>query len=193
MSGRALSRRTPLASEETRALLRARYSDEGGAAAPRLPRPRLPMEPVTEAVRLVLTGKSTVAQASAITRIDPEAIEMLARAKVERQVRRRDAGSCLACRARGTDVVHRVRRGVGYNADPVLAFGLANAVLLCAVHCARAEDLADPEMEAKGYRLRLWQKPEEEPVTMFSESHSGITVWLTASGEFSTVPPERAA
>ena len=144
---------------------------------------------VGEAVGMVLSGRETVAAAARITRADPAAVDTLAWETTKKQVHERDAGCCTACHAAGTDVHHRVSRATGFSADPVLAFGFANTTLLCAACHRKAHDVANPEMAARGYRLETWQSPEAEPLVLFSNGESGVTVWLTPMGEYATVEP----
>lgn len=161
-----------------------------GGISPKPPRRRSPACSVAEAVGMVLTGQQTVAAAAMITGADPVSVEALAWETAKKQVHERDCGSCTACLAAGTDVHHRVRRDCGTSADPVIAFGLANATLLCRPCHRKAHDVANPEMTARGYRLEGWQSPEAEPLMLFSYGPSGVTIWLTPAGEYATVPPK---
>lgn len=155
--------------------------------APRPPHRDFPPGSVSEAVRLVLSGRETVAAAARITGNDPASVETLAWETTKRLVHERDAGCCTACLAAGTDVHRRVRRGRGFAADPVIAFGFANTTLLCGPCHRKAHDVANPEMAARGYRLESWQSPEAEPLVLFSDGEAGVTVWLTPVGEYAKV------
>lgn len=160
---------------------------QGTASKP--PRRCSPPGSVTEAASMVLAGRETVAAAARITGADPVSVETLAWETVKKRVFERDCGSCLACLAAGTDVHHRVRRVRGTSADPVIAFGFANATLLCRPCHLKAHGIANPEMAARGYRLESWQSPEAEPLVLFSHT-SGTRIWLTPAGEFATVAPK---
>jgi hypothetical protein len=140
----------------------------------------------------VLTGVLTVRQAALIDGANPESVEAAAWAAAKQLVRDRDSETCLNCGQAGTDVHHRLRRGMGGTADPVIAFGMANLVLLCRPCHSLAHKADDPEMAAKGYRLETWQEPVQEPVMLFSEFGSGASIWLTPDGCYSTVGPDLA-
>lgn len=157
--------------------------------APKPPRRGSSLGPVSEAVNRVLSGRETVAAAAWITGADPASVETHAWEITKSLIHQRDAECCTACLADGTDVHHRVRRSRGFSADPAIAFGFTNTTLLCGPCHRKAHDAADPEMAARGYRLENWQSPEAEPLMLFSYGESGITVWLTPVGEYSTVPP----
>lgn len=154
--------------------------------------PRSPRGSVKAAVGLVLCGQSTVAQAARITGANPESVEGAAWAAAKQLVRDRDSETCLNCGHAGTDVHHRVRRGMGGTADPVIAFGRANLALLCRPCHALAHKTGDPEMAAKGYRLETSQDPAVEPLMLVSEFGSGALVWLKPYGGYATTRPKRA-
>ena len=158
--------------------------------APTPPRRGSTPDSISAAASMVLSGRETVAAAARITGADPASVETLAWETAKTQVHERDAGCCTACLAGGTEVHHRVRRADGFGADPVIAFGFANTTLLCGPCHRKAHDAANPEMAARGYRLESWQSPEAEPLVLFSYGEPGVTVWLTAVGEYATVPPE---
>lgn len=172
--GTGLQRRTPLA-----------------ATAAREKRGRSPRGSVAAAVRLVLAGSETVACAARLTGADPGSVEAAAWEAAKLLVHERDSETCLNCGHRGTDVHHRVRRGMGGTADPVIAFGLVNLTLLCRRDHLLAHRADKPEMADKGYRLETWQDPAVEPLWLFSEG-GGALVWLTAEGGYEAAAPESA-
>jgi hypothetical protein len=155
-------------------------------------RPRSPRGSVKAAVQLVLGGNLTVARAALTYGANPESVEAAAWAAAKQLVRDRDSETCLNCGHAGTDVHHRVRRGMGGTADPVIAFGLANLALLCRPCHALAHKTDDPEMAAKGYRLETTADPAAEPLMLFSEFGSGAPVWLKPDRGYATERPPRA-
>jgi hypothetical protein len=156
-------------------------------------RPRSPKGSVRTAVTLVLDRWYTVAQAARSTGAFPESVEDAAWAAVKQLVRERDSYTCLNCGHAGTDVHHRVRRGMGGTADPVIAFGMANLVLLCRPCHRLAHKTDDPEMASRGYRLDTSQDPAAEPLMIHSEFGSGMTVRLTPGGAYSEASPMAGA
>lgn len=159
--------------------------------APKVKRGRSPRGSVAAAVTLVLGARLTVAEAAAITGADRKTVDDAAWEAVKLVVRERDSRTCLNCGHLGTDVHHRVRRGMGGTADPVIAFGLANLVLLCRECHALAHKTDKPEMADKGYRLETRQEPADEPLILFSENGTA-EVWLTADGGYVTAAPGTA-
>jgi hypothetical protein len=113
--------------------------------------------------------------------------------KVRGLVLARDGFQCIACgkSAGGActwwSIQHRKARGQGGGND------LSNLILLCgsatSPGCHRRCEDRDREMQARGYWLESWQDPRTEPVMLFSQHGSGITVWLTPDGGYSTEPP----
>ena len=98
-----------------------------------------------------------------------------------------------SARARGSiigqrySIQHRKRRSQGGSNDlPNLLTVLGDGTRGC--H-ARIDSRIDPDDEARGYTVRSWQDPALVPVMLFEPSGSGITVWLTADGRYSTDPP----
>lgn len=172
--GSGLMRRTPLAPAAGR--------QKGG---------RSPRGSVAAAVRLVLAEHVSVAEAAARTGADPEAVVTRAWETVKEQVRERDSHTCLNCGKPGNDVHHRVRRGMGGTADPSIAFGMANLVLLCRPDHQLVHGPDNPLMTAKGYRLLTCEDPAMVPVLLFGEG-GGALVWLTAEGGYALAPPESA-
>jgi hypothetical protein len=160
------------------------------AKADRSPSPR---GSVKHAVGLVLAFRLPVAQAAALTGADPGSVEAAAWAAVKQLVRDRDSHTCLNCGRPGTDVHHRVRRGMGGTADPLIAFGMANLVTLCRRRChVLAHKTDDPEMAAKGFRLETRQDPAAEPLTLAGEHGSGAMIWLDPEGGYLMARPDRA-
>ena len=85
-------------------------------------------------------------------------------------------------------IQHRKARGVGGGNE------MANLILLCGSATSdgchlRAEQRSD-EMHARGFWLRSDEDPALVPVMLFEESGSGMTVYLTAAGGYSTEPPQ---
>jgi hypothetical protein len=154
-------------------------------------RARSPQGSVKAAVRLVLAGQLTVAQAARVTGANPESVEAAAWREAKRLVMERDSYTCLATGGRAADVHHRVPRGMGGTADPRIAFGLANLVSLTRAAHDLAHKADNPEMAVRGFRLERWQDPALEPLLLFGE-HGGATAWLTAGGEYATSCPEKA-
>jgi hypothetical protein len=143
-------------------------------------------------VHLVLAGQETVAQAARITGANPESVEAAAWAVAKQLVLERDSYTCLHSGQAAVDVHHRVRRGMGGTADPVIAFSLVNLVSLSRASHNLAHKADDPEMALKGYRLETWQDPAMEPLMLFSESGWRSPVWLKPEGGYATVRPEMA-
>lgn len=92
----------------------------------------------------------------------------------------------------GGQIQHRLARGSGGSSLPIVA-SVVNAALLCGTPASgchgRAED-RDEEMRAWGFWLKHgdgW--PDEVPIMLHSEHGSGITVWLSADGEYGNEPP----
>lgn len=158
----------------------------------RADRQRSPRGSVKAAVLLVLGGHQAVSRAALIYGANPESVEAAAWAAAKQLVHDRDSESCLNCGHLGTDVHHRVRRGMGGTADPVIAFGRANLVLLCRPCHTLAHEADKPEMALKGYRLETWQSPEAEPLTLFSELGPGSDIWLTPDAGYAPVRPDMA-
>ena len=154
-------------------------------------RPRSPKGSVRAAVVLVLDRRCTVAQAARSTGANPESVEAAAWAAVKQLVLERDSYTCLYSGRAAVDVHHRVRRGMGGTADPVIAFGLANLVSLSRAAHDLAHKADDPEMADKGYRLETWQDPVMVPLVLFSETGPGAHVWLTADGSY-VIRPQAA-
>ena len=97
------------------------------------------------------------------------------------------AGSVIGQRY---SIQHRKRRSQGGTNDlPNLLTVLGDGTRGC--H-ARIDSRIDPDDEARGYTVRSWQDPALVPVMLFESSGSGITVWLTADGRYSTEPPGTA-
>lgn len=156
-------------------------------------RPRSPQGSVKAAVRLVLGGEATVARAARLTGAVPDSVEDAAWEAAKQLVRDRDSETCLSCGRAGLDVHHRVRRGMGGTADPVIAFGRANLVLLCRPCHNLAHRTDDPEMAAKGYRLDTSQDPAAVPLLLCSEQGSGAPAWLTPGGGYAAASPVAGA
>ena len=88
-------------------------------------------------------------------------------------------------------IQHRVARGVGGGN------GIQNLLLLCGsatTSChGEVEARLNPHDLDAGFRLESWQDPAAEPVMLHSEHGSGMTVWLTGDGGYSTEAPEEGA
>lgn len=153
-------------------------------------RSRSPRGSVRAAVALVLAGHTTVAEAARVTGANPESVEARAWEEAKRLVHDRDSETCLNCGRRGTDVHHRVRRGMAGTSDPRIFVGMANLALVCRPCHSLAHKADDPEMGVKGYRLETWQSPERVPLWLAGEN-GGSWIWLTASGEYADSAPER--
>jgi len=151
------------------------------STGPAADRERSPRGSVKAAVRLVLDGHLTVAQAARVTGAVPESVETAAWKEARRLVLERDSYTCLATGGRAVDVHHRVARQMGGTADPRIAFSLANLVALSRAAHALAHKSDDPEMAVKGYRLGQHQDPEMVPLWLAGE-YGGSWIWLTASG-----------
>ena len=103
----------------------------------------------------------------------------------------RDRYACVCC---GRSVIgqvasiqHRKRRSQGGTNSPAnLITVLGDGTRGC--H-ARIDSRIDPADEAKGYTCRSHEDPALVPVMLFEASGSGMTVWLTADGRYSTEPP----
>ena len=100
-------------------------------------------------------------------------------------------GTYLGSETCWRSIQHRKARGVGGGNE------LENLILLCgsatSPGCHRKAEDRDPEMHARGYWLRSDEDPALVPVMLFEESGSGMTVWLTADGGYSTEPPQAGA
>ena len=95
----------------------------------------------------------------------------------------------------GGQVQHRLARGSGGSSLPIVR-SIQNAALLCGTPfegChGKCEKDRSERMRAAGFWLKHgdgW--PDEVPILLNCEveSGSGITVWLTVDGEYSTEPP----
>jgi hypothetical protein len=114
--------------------------------------------------------------------------------KVRALVLARDGYCCVCC---GRPVIgepyslqHRRRRSQGGDNSPSnLVTVLGTGTTGC--H-QRIDSRRDPSDEAKGYTVRSWDDPALTPVMVFSPHGSGMTLWLTADGTYSTEPPEGA-
>jgi hypothetical protein len=86
---------------------------------------------------------------------------------------------------------HRKRRSQGGTSDATnLITVLGDGTQGC--H-ARIDSRIDPADEARGYTCRSYQDPALVPVMVFEASGSGVTVWLTADGRYSTEAPAGAS
>ena len=106
----------------------------------------------------------------------------------------RDSYACVCCgvsvEGRLYSLQHRKRRSQGGTNDATnLVTVLGDGTQGC--H-ARIDSRIDPADEARGYTCRSYQDPALVPVMVFEASASGITVWLTADGQYSTEPPSEA-
>lgn len=110
-------------------------------------------------------------------------------------VLQRDGYACVCC---GRSIIgqpyslqHRKRRSQGGSSTPpnlITVFGDGTA----GCH-QRIDSRIKPADEAKGYTVRSRKDPALVPVMVFSEHGSGVTVWLTEDGQYSTEPPRGAA
>ena len=108
----------------------------------------------------------------------------------------RDGRLCSCCGAPTTgrpfSILRRSRRA-GDSPVSLLTFvGQGDDALDPDDHCARVESGIDPSDQAKGYAVPSWKDPVLIPVLVYRPAESVITVWLTADGEFSFVPPAGA-
>ncbi len=96
---------------------------------------------------------------------------------------------------KGGEVHHRLARGMGGSEGPVVN-GITNAALLCVGHHALCT-AKSREMQARGWWIEQGNGPGHDPryvpVMVMSESGSGALQYLTASGTYSSAPPEEAA
>lgn len=116
-------------------------------------------------------------------------------AATRRLVLERDDWSCVCCGKSVTgqpySLQHRKRRSQGGSNDPS---NLVTVLGTGATGCHfRIDSRIDPADEAKGYTCRSWQNPAAVPVMVLSEHGSGMTVWLSADGQYLTEPPEGCA
>lgn len=118
-------------------------------------------------------------------------------AKTRQVVCAREDWRCAACGisviGRPYSIQHRIARGMGGTSRPG-ANTLPNLILLCGSattpgSCHQACEQRDPDMHGRGYWLWSWEDPAEVPVMLASFHDSGMTVWLTDSGGYSTEPP----
>jgi hypothetical protein len=144
------------------------------------------------AVARILAGEITVAQGARDTGCDPDYLEDLAWKAAKAAALLRDGYRCLYSGHPADDVQHRVARGMGGTADPVIAFGLVNLVSMCRP-CHRVAESRDMGMYEMGYWRWQGENPALVPVMIFSEHGSGMTVWLTPDGAYSTRAPGEAA
>lgn len=119
---------------------------------------------------------------------------------VRLQVLERDGYKCAACGcnviSKPHSVQHRKARGSGGSSDPAIN-SPSNLILLCGSattpgSCHLKCEQRDPHMHAAGFWLWSWQDPAAEPVLLHGAG-SGMKVWLTPSGTYSTEPPEVTA
>jgi hypothetical protein len=185
-----MHRRTPLHSEKKRRALRA-----GALLAPGAPMRsgEARRGAVTEAVRLVLAGKATIAQAARITGASAETVQALVWAEAQRRVFERDSWTCPHCGRRSV-VVHDRFSPPGCAAAGVSAVppGIAALVSLCDEAHRKAHDINDPEMAVRGLRLDRWQDPALVPLILLTGDGTAYPVWLTENGLIVTAPPQRA-
>jgi hypothetical protein len=142
---------------------------------------------MTAAVALVLAGEVTVAGAARRCEVDPAKLDARAWAVVKADVLEFFSWTCLACGEMACDVHHRVRRGTGGTADPVIAFGRVNLAPLCRHDHDRCH-AGNPEMLDRGFQLRTVQDPARVPVGIATEYGQQRT-WLLASGGISLADP----
>jgi len=121
---------------------------------------------------------------------------------VKDAVRKRAGDRCEAC---GTGVPpgygnfqHRLARKSGgrRGAMKALIGSIVNATLLCGTPQSGDHGLCearDPHMHAQGFWLEEGQDPAAEPIMLHGRGGSGMKVWLTPEGGYSTEPPEGVA
>lgn len=164
----------------------------GGWHLPKPPASRAGHGSMQAAVTLVLTGQATVAQAARELEVDPERLELKAAAEFRRTCLERDSYTCQECGELATEVQHRVARGMGGTADPLVAFGLANGVSLCAASHRLAE-ARDEGLHDRGFWLWQTENPAAVPVKVPGPFGSFQSLWLLPNGEVTGTPPSEVA
>lgn len=142
-----------------------------------------------EAVSLVLAGQITIAQAARESGYGQALLDRLAWNAAKTATFIRDGWSCVRCHRKADDAQHRVARGMGGTANPVIAYGLVNLIAMCRP-CHDLAESRDRDMRVHGYWLYRKEDPALKPVTI---ARFGAAVWLTASGDFSFTDPRTEA
>lgn len=128
----------------------------------------------------------------------PDAVNLTCRVRAG-QGDARDA-ACEACGAPLGPLGGEVRPRLAYDAGacpPAVFSGPANGVLLCGsvfplAGCRARAWAMDPEMEARGFRIRpgtgLANDPRHVPVVLGGGGARGGTVWLSPDGSYLSEP-----
>lgn len=101
----------------------------------------------------------------------------------KRMVDSRENGTCLKCSQPGTDVHHRIVRGMGGTKNEAVAYGLANLILLCR-SCHNWVHGHPTESYKLGFLVHSWDDPEEVPVVK-----SGARIYFRSDGTFERTGP----
>lgn len=81
----------------------------------------------------------------------------------KKTVRERDDWTCRKCAYPGSDVHHRLLRGMGGTSDPEVNTGLANLVTLCRF-CHDYVHAHPAWSYVRGWLVHSWDKPEDIPL-----------------------------
>lgn len=155
------------------------------------PRVRYEQGSVREAVRLILAGEVTVAEAARDAGCGPGYLHRRAWKDARRAVDGRDLGFCANCPAAAVDVHHRIRRGIGGTDDPRILYALANLIALCRA-CHELAHSRDAEMHVRGMWLETWEQPEAEPAAYLLPAGRRF-LFLTPDGKKTGKSPEERA